>query len=41
MVREHHQLKGHEFDQTPGEGERQTGKPSMLQSMVLQRVREK
>ena len=32
----HHQLNGHEFEQAPGEGERQE---SLLQSMGLQRVR--
>ena len=32
----HHQLNGHEFEQTPGDSE--TGKPGMLQSMELQRV---
>ena len=31
----HHQLNGHEFDQTPGDNE---GKPGVLQSIRLQRV---
>ena len=35
MVEWHHQLNGHEFEQAPGEGERQE---SLLQSMGLQRV---
>ena len=34
----HHQLNGHEFEQAHGVGDG-TGKPEMLQSMVLQRVR--
>ena len=33
MVREHHWLNGHEFEQAPG------GKPGMLQSVGSQRVR--
>ena len=33
----HHQLSGHEFEQTPGDSEEQ-GKPSVLQSMESQRV---
>ena len=33
----HHQLSGHEFEQTPGDSEEQ-GKPSVLQSMKSQRV---
>ena len=33
----HHQLNGHEFEQTPGEGERR--KPVVLQFMGSQRVR--
>ena len=33
MVGWHHRLNGHEFEQTPG-------KPGMLQSMELQRVRQ-
>ena len=33
----HHQLNGHEFEQTLGDSGR-TGKPGMLQSMGLQRV---
>ena len=36
-MRWHHQLSGHEFEQTPGDGER-TGKPDVLQSMGSQRV---
>jgi len=32
MVRWHHQLNGHEFKQTPGDGEEQGG-------LVLQKVR--
>ena len=34
MVREHHQLNGHELEQTPED--RSTGKPGMLQSMGSQ-----
>ena len=37
MVRQHHQLNGHEFEQIPGE--RRPGEPGMLQSMGLQSVR--
>ena len=37
MVEWHHQLNGHESEQTLGVGDRQ-GKPGMLQSMELQRV---
>ena len=37
MVGWHHQLNGHEFEQTPGDGEG-LGGPSMLQSMGWQRV---
>ena len=33
----HHQLNGHEPEQTPGDTEG-TGKPGVLQSMGLQRV---
>ena len=33
----HHQLNGHEFEQTLGDGERQR-KPGMLQSMGSQKV---
>ena len=36
MVGWHHQLNGHEFEQT--QGDRRTGEPGMLQSMELQRV---
>ena len=36
MVGWHHQLDGHEFEQTPEDGE---GKPGVLQSMGSQRVR--
>ena len=35
MVGRHHQPNGHEFEQTPGDGE---GQPGMLQSMGSQRV---
>ena len=38
MVGWHHQLNGHEFEQTPGHRGR-AGKPGMLRSMELQRVR--
>ena len=38
IVRWHHRLDGHEFEQTPGDGEGQ-GEPGGLQSMGLQRVR--
>ena len=33
----HHQLNGHEFEQTlgDGEGQRRTGKPSVLQSQTV------
>ena len=34
----HHQLNGCEFEQTPGDTERQGGKPGMLQFMGSQRV---
>ena len=34
----HHRLNGHEFEQTLGDSEGQ-GKPGVLQSMGLQRVR--
>ena len=37
MVGWHHQLNGHEFEQTPGDGEGQ-GSLAMLQSMGSQRV---
>ena len=36
MVGWHHQLKGHKFEQTPGDSEGQ--KPGMLQFMRSQRV---
>ena len=36
MVGQHHQLSGHEFEQTLGDSG--TGKPGVLQSMGLQRV---
>ena len=39
MVGWHHRFNGHEFEQAPGDGEGQGGKPGMLQSMGLQRVR--
>ena len=35
MVGWHHQLNGHEFEQTPGVGD---GQGSVLQSIGLQRV---
>ena len=35
----HHQLNGCEFEQTPGDTERQGGKPGVLQFMGSQRVR--
>jgi len=38
MVGWHHSLDGHEFEQTPGDGEVLTGKPGVLQSVGLQRV---
>ena len=38
MVGWHHGLNGHEFEQAVEDGER-TGKPGVLQSMGLQRVR--
>ena len=37
MVGWHHQLSGHEFEQTPGVGDGQ-GSLALLQSVVLQRV---
>ena len=37
MIGWQHQLNRHEFEQTPGDGER--GKPGVLQSMRSQRVR--
>ena len=37
MVGCHYRLKGHEFEQAPGDGEGQ-GRPGVLQSMGLQRV---
>ena len=37
MVEWHHQINGHEFEKTPGDGEGQ-GSLSVLQSMGLQRV---
>ena len=39
MVGWHHQLNGHEFEQALGDGEGHGGKPGVLHSMVLQRVR--
>ena len=38
MVGQHHQLNGHEFEQTLGDSEGQ-GSLGMLQSMGLQRIR--
>ena len=35
MIRQHHQLNGHEFEQTL----RRTGKPGVLQSKGSQRIR--
>ena len=37
MVGWHYRLNGHEFEQTPGDNERQ-GKPGVLQSMGSQRL---
>ena len=37
MLGWHHQLDGHEFEQAPGVGDG-TGKPSVLQSMGLQKA---
>ena len=34
----HHRLNGHEFEQTPGDGEGRTGEPGVLQSMGSKRV---
>ena len=39
MVGWHHQLNGHEFEQTLGVGDEQ-GKPGVLQSMGSQKVRQ-
>ena len=39
MVGWHHRLNGHEFEQTPGDGEGQ-GSLAVLQSMGSQRVRQ-
>ena len=36
MVGWHHQLNGHEFEQTPGDSEGQGSLESVLQSMGLQ-----
>ena len=38
MVGWHYRLNGHEFEQTPGDGEGR--RPGMLQFMGLQRVRD-
>jgi len=38
MIGWHHQLNGHEFEQAPGDGEGQIGKPGVLQSMGSLRV---
>ena len=38
MVRWHHRLDGHAFEQAPGVGDGQGG-PGMLQSMGWQRVK--
>ena len=37
MVRQHHQLNGHEFEQTPGK-QWSTEEPDVLQSIAMQRV---
>ena len=39
MVRQHHQLNGHEFEQTPGDREGQGSQFTVLQFMGLQRLR--
>ena len=39
MVGWHHRLNGHEFEQASGDSGRKGGKPGVLQSMGLQRVR--
>ena len=39
MFRQHHQLNEHKSEQIPGDSEGQ-GKPGLLQSMGLQRVRQ-
>ena len=39
MIGWHHRLNGHEFEQTPGDGEGQ-GSLAVLQSMGSQRVRQ-
>ena len=39
IVRQHHQLNGHEFEQTPGESEGQGSLLCYIQSMWLQGVR--
>ena len=38
MVREHHQLSGHEFEQTPRDSEGYGSLASCMQPMVSQRV---
>ena len=38
MVRKHHRLSGHEFQQTPGDSGGQRSLPGVLQSMGSQRV---
>ena len=38
MVRQHHQLNGHEFEQTPGDSEGQGSLLCYIQSMGLQGV---
>ena len=35
----YHRINGHEFEQTLGTGDGQTGKPDLPRSMELQRVR--
>ena len=38
MVGWHYRLHGHEFEETPGVGDGQTGRPGVLQSMGSQKV---
>ena len=39
LVGWYHRFNGYEFEQAPGVRDGQTGKPGVLQSMGLQRVR--
>ena len=39
MVSQHHELNGHEFEQTPGDSEGQGSQFTVLQFMGLQRLR--